>query len=145
MTRRTAARRLGIGVAELKHQEQKTTDLPLSVLYKWQRVLNVPLEELLVEPDDSLSPPLMKRAQLVQLMKTAVSITEQAQQTSIKRLAQTLIAQLTEIMPELREVNSWPVVGQRRRRSEYGQAVERSLPEETFTELAHDTTPQDWT
>ncbi len=137
VSRRTVARGLGISIAEVKLQERKTTDLPLSTLHRWQKVLNVPLVELLVEPDDSLSLPLMKRARLVQLMKTVMSIMEQAKQTSVERFAQTMIGQLIEIMPELREVSSWPVVGQRRRRNEYGRAAERSLPEEVFTELAH--------
>ena len=138
VSRRTVARGLGISIAEVKLQERETTDLPLSTLHRWQKVLNVPLAELLVEPDESLSLPLMKRARLVQLMKTVMSIMEQAKQTSVKRFAQTMIGQLTEIMPELREISSWPVVGQRRRCGEYGRAADHSLPEEVFTELAHD-------
>ena len=115
------------------------------MLYKWQEVLKVPLVELLAEPSDALSSPLVDRARFVQLMKTAQSIMEQAKQPSVRRLARRVIGQLVEIMPELQEVNSWPVVGQRRRRSEYGRAAERSLPESAFSELGHGEPPRDWT
>ena len=129
---RTLAHHLGVGIAAVELQECESTDIPLSVLYAWQKVLNVPLVELLAEPDDSLSTSLARRAQLVRLMKTALSISEQAERLPLKRLAQTLIDQLIEMMPELRGVNSWHGVGQRRRRDEYGRAAEHTLPDELF-------------
>ncbi len=134
ISRRAIAHRLGVAVAAVEHQECGSTDITLSVLYAWQKVLDVPLVELLAEPNDSLSTPSARRAQLVRLMKTALSIAEQAEQKPIRRMAQTLINQLMEIMPELRGVNPWHQVG--RRRSEYGRAAEQSLPDEMF--LDHD-------
>ena len=134
ISRRTVARRLGIDVATVEIQECGSTDIPLSVLYEWQKALDVPIVELLEEPNDSLSTPLVKRAQSVRLMKTALSIFENAKQKSIRRMAQTLINQLIETMPELRDVNSWHIVGRRRRRNEYGRAAEHSLPDEMFME-----------
>ena len=53
---RTVARHMGISITEVKSQEIATTDLPLSVLYQWREILDVPLTDLLVEPDDSLCP-----------------------------------------------------------------------------------------
>ena len=44
---------MNVEVAEIRRQE-KTADLPLSVLYAWQKVLAVPIAELLVEPEDAL-------------------------------------------------------------------------------------------
>ncbi len=76
ITRRTVARRLNVDIATIKLQEQPTTDLPLSTLYAWQRVLESPLAELLVETDEPLSPPVMQRARMVRLMKTAAAILE---------------------------------------------------------------------
>ena len=131
---RAVARRTGTCVTDVKFQELQTTDLPLSVLYKWREVLDVPVTELLVEPDDCLSPPLMKRARLLRVMKTAMSILEQAEEQPIKRLAQTMVNQLIEIMPELREVGSWHLVGKRRGLDEYGRAAERMLSEDIFVE-----------
>ncbi len=145
ISRRTIARYLGITTAEVALQERETTDLPLSTLYKWQRALNVPLVELLVEPGETLSPPLMKRARLVQIMKTAASIMEHAKLTSVKRLAETMIQQLIEIMPELRETSAWPAVGQRRQSDEYGRAAERSFPEDVFGQLPRDLRSGEWT
>jgi transcriptional regulator with XRE-family HTH domain len=143
ISRRSVARFLGVGVREVKFQEQKTTDLPLSILYKWQEALKVPLVELLAEPSDALSSPLVNRARLVKLMKTAQAIVEEAKQPSVLRLARRVIGQLVAIMPELREVNSWPLGGQRRRRSEYGRAAECSLSEKTLSDLGDGEPPPD--
>ena len=71
LSQRAMARRLGISVADVKYQELETTDLSLSVLHKWQKALKVPLCELVVEPPNSLSLPLLSRARMVRLMKTA--------------------------------------------------------------------------
>ncbi|MCR4413526.1 MAG: helix-turn-helix transcriptional regulator [Thermoguttaceae bacterium] len=132
ITRRTVARRLNIDVATVKYQEQPTTDLPLSTLYAWQRVLDSPLSELLVDTDEPLSPPVMQRARMVRLMKTAAAILERTQQPSIRRMAQMLVEQLVEIMPELKGVSPWHAVGRRRTQDELGQAAQRRLSTDTF-------------
>jgi transcriptional regulator with XRE-family HTH domain len=127
ISRRTIARRLNLDVAEVKAQEQHNADLLLSHLYEWQEVLDVPIAELLVESDDPLSKPVLKRARMIRIMKTARTILERAPQVSIRRMAQVLIDQLLEIMPELEAVTPWHAVGQRRTRAELGQAAERHL------------------
>ncbi len=126
------ARRLNIDVEEVQQQECATTDLPLSVLYAWQKVLEVPVAELLVEGDEGLSSPILERSQLVRLMKTVLAISEQARQESIRRMAQTMAAQLTEIMPELAEVGPWHTVGKRRRLNELGIAAQRRFADDVF-------------
>ena len=132
LSRCIVARRLGLSEDDVKCQELETADIPLSALYKWQEVLGVPLTELLEEPKQSLSPPLMKRAQMLRVMKTAKYILEQTGQKCVKRMAQRLVKQLIEIMPELRKVSPWQLIGRRRRRREYGRAAEYSLPDEMF-------------
>ncbi len=127
ISRRTLARRLNTDVSEVKKQEEQTSDLPLSELYRWQAALDVPLLELLVDSDEPLSAPVLKRAQMVRLMKTAVAILERSHQTGIRRMAQVLVDQLIELMPELKGVNPWHAVGKRRTQSEVGQAAERRL------------------
>jgi transcriptional regulator with XRE-family HTH domain len=134
--RRTLARHLGITVEEVRRQECETTDLPLSVLYKWAKVLNQPATELMQETRYSLSMPLFNRAHMVLVMKTAMAILERAGDRPTKRLAQTLVGQLIEIMPELRGVDAWQIVGKRRRRDELGIAAERSLSDEVFWDVA---------
>lgn len=129
---RTMARRLGITLEEVRRQECETTDLPLSVLQKWAKVLEVPVAELVQEPGDSLSMPLFNRAHMILVMKTATAILERAGDPRTKRLAQTLVDQLIEIMPELRGVIAWRTVGKRRRRYELGIAAERHLSDEVF-------------
>lgn len=127
---RNMARRLGADVSSILHQEQETSDLTLSVLYHWQKALEVPVADLLVDSDAPLSPPVMERARMVKVMKTAVAIMEKAQTNSQRRLVTMLMEQLIEIMPELREVSAWHSVGQRRTLDEFGRAIERSLPDD---------------
>jgi transcriptional regulator with XRE-family HTH domain len=132
ITRRTLARRLNTDVATVKQQEHPTTDMALSVLYAWQEVLDAPISELLVESEEPLSAPVLRRAQMVRLMKTAGAILERAQQTSIRRMAQMLVDQLCEVMPELKGVSPWHAVGRRRTQDELGQAAYRRIPTDVF-------------
>ena len=132
LSRRTVARRLNVEIEQVRRQECETADLPLSVLYAWQRALDVPVAELLVEAGDGLASPVLERSQLVRLMKTVLAIQEQARQESIRRMAQTMIGQLIEIMPELAKVGPWHAVGRRRRLDELGVAAQRRLAEEVF-------------
>ncbi len=132
ISRGTVARLLGITVEEVRRQECETTDLPLSVLHKWAKVLDQPVTELVQETGDSLSMPLFNRAHMVLVMKTAMTILERAGDPRTRRLAQTMVDQLTEIMPELRGAFAWPTVGKPRRRDELGVAAERSLSDEVF-------------
>ena len=83
-----------------RSQEDPSADLFLSVLYRWQRALEVPVANLLVDLDAPLSTPVLKRAQLLKLAKSAVTILERAESKQIGRLAQRMIDQLIELMPE---------------------------------------------
>ena len=127
---RSVARQSGIDVRQLRLQEQESTDVRLSDLQKWQRALDVPLTELIVEPDSNLSQPIMERARMVKIMKTAAAIRERAESVKIQRMAQMLVEQLTEIMPELEDVNPWHEFGQRRGLEEYGRIVDRTIPDD---------------
>jgi len=135
VTRRTIARRLNTDIGTIKSQEQPDADLSLSTLYAWQEVLDVPVSELLVETEEPLSAPVLKRAQLVRIMKTAAAILERSQQTSIRRMAEMLVEQLCEIMPELNGVSPWHAVGRRRTQDELGQAALRRISAELLHEL----------
>jgi len=128
----TMARRLNIKIEQVRQQESESSDLPLSTVYAWQKVLEVPLAELLVEPDDALASPVLKRSQLVRLMKTVMAISEQAKQESVRRMVQTMIGQLVEIMPELAEIGAWNAVGERRLLSELGVVAQRRLRDDWF-------------
>ena len=132
---RNIARRLKVDVTAVCQQEQETSDLPLSLLYEWQKVLDVPVAELLVDSNAPLSAPVMERARLVKLMKTAAAIMEKAHSPSMRRMVTMLVEQLVEIMPELRDVAPWHTVGQRRTLDDYGRAVERQLPDDVMRRL----------
>jgi len=132
LSRRTIARRLNVEVDVVRQQEHDTSDLPLSILYAWQKAMDVPAAELLVDGDDSVPSPVLRRAQLVRLMKSVLAIRQQAKQESIRRMAQTMWEQLVEMMPELAEIGPWHAVGKRRRLSELGMAAQRHLTERVF-------------
>jgi transcriptional regulator with XRE-family HTH domain len=136
VSRRTVARRLHLDMASVKHMEQEDTDLSLSALYEWQQILDVPVNELLVEAEEPLSTPVMKRAQLLKLMKTAMAIKQRSGQGPIQRMAEVLVSQLVEIMPELAEVTPWHAVGKRRSQSELGQAAMRTISTDVLRDVA---------
>lgn len=124
---RAARQSLGLTSEHVQRQEQEDYDLLLSELYKWQDVLDVPVTELLVEPNRQLSQPISKRAMMIKVMKTAATILESAQHPETKALAQRLVEQLLEIMPELEGVSAWPSVGQRRSLDEMGRIAQQPL------------------
>lgn len=129
---RTAARQLGTTVSHVRIQENESTDLKLSELYRWQAVLDVPLEELLVESTLPLSRPVTERARLVLVMKTAAAILEVASTPQLVRLAERLVDQLVELMPELREVGPWHSIGRRRSLEEYGRIAEQCFSDDSL-------------
>lgn len=136
MSLRSVARALGADIRQLRLQEQPTCDLRLSELYKWQEALGAPVADLLVEPDSCLSRPVSERAKMVRIMKTAAAILQKAPNPAIQRMAQMLVEQLVDVMPELEQVGPWHEFGQRRSLQDYGQVMERRLSEDAFWRMA---------
>ncbi len=124
------SRQMNVSLGTAKSQETETSDLSLSELYVWQRVLRVPVEELLVECGADLSPMVLERARMVKLMKTATTIAEKAKTAPMRRLAENLVNQLREMMPTLDTVSPWHEVGKRRTSEEYGRMVERTVSDD---------------
>ena len=133
---RSAARRMGAEVSKLKQEEQESSDLRLSDLYRWQQALDVPVADLLAEQQEPLSRPVKLRAQMVRVMKTAAAMLEQSESPAMQNMAETLVQQLVEIMPELAEVSPWHTVGQRRSLDDYGRAFDRRLSDDALGCLA---------
>ena len=129
---RSAARATGTDIRQLRLQEQESTDLRVSDLHKWVKALDVPVTELLAECDEPLSRPVMERARMVKLMKTTMAILERSEESGIQRMAQMMVDQLLEIMPELEDVGPWHNYGQRRSLDELGVAAERTLNHEAL-------------
>lgn len=134
---RTAARHLGSDIRTTRDQEESSHDLHLSELYRWQKVLDVPVTELLAESDDPLSRPVLERARMVRVMKTAQAMLEKANTPAIRRMTQMLIEQLCEVMPELAGVSAWHSVGQRRSLDEMGRAGERTFSDDILSIDSH--------
>jgi transcriptional regulator with XRE-family HTH domain len=129
---RTAARRFNMSQAEVSAELNGTTDLTLSALHRWQTLLNVPVADLLREPDQTLSPHVKFRTGLMKAMRTVRSIQEHMESEPIQILAKQLARQLTELMPELTHTSGWPVVGQRRTLDELGVIAQRQYSDELF-------------
>ena len=129
---RSAARQLGSDMRTVRSQEDESADLRLSEIYDWQRVLGVPLADLLEDPGTTLSRPVLERARMVRIMKTVRALVDRAESVAAKRLVETLVMQLVEVMPELEEVGAWHTVGQRRSLDEFGRAAERVMPDDIF-------------
>ena len=138
MSLRSAARQLGTDIRSVRQQESSEADLKISDLHKWQSALDVPIAELLVESEESLSGPILERARMIRLMKTAAAIRERAPDTGIGRMAEMLVDQLCEIMPELREVGPWHNVGQRRSSDEFGRIMQRRICDDAIRGFSSD-------
>ncbi|MCE9631579.1 MAG: helix-turn-helix transcriptional regulator [Planctomycetia bacterium] len=132
VTLRNVARRLGMSLPVVRHQEQPECDLRLSDLLRWQQVLEVPVAELLVEGDDQLSGPVLERSRMVKLMKTAAAIRERTEGQPVGRMVTMLIEQILEIMPELSDVTPWHTVGQRRTLDDLGRTGRTMVAEDVF-------------
>jgi transcriptional regulator with XRE-family HTH domain len=136
-TVRSLSRKMDLSANDIREQENPQADLRISDLLKWQKVLEVPLADLLVDNEGPLSEPVSRRAKMLRVMKTAKAILETAHDRSVKRLASMLVTQLTEIMPELAEVSAWHTVGQRRTQNEMGRIVDRTIPDNFFNDSNH--------
>ncbi|MFO0897794.1 MAG: helix-turn-helix transcriptional regulator [Pirellulales bacterium] len=132
MSLRSAARHMNMELRVLRSQEEESADLSLSDLYRWQKVLDVPVADLLEEQDSPISRPVLERARLVKIMKTAAAILEKAADVGTRRQATMLVEQLIELMPELENVTAWHAVGHRRSLEEYGRIAERVYPDDSF-------------
>lgn len=133
---RCVAQRLNKTVSEVREIELEHSDMLLSELYQWQTVLEVPIEELLNDPHDTLSPRVLTRARMLRVMKTAQAMLVQSRHESERRMARLLIGQLIEIMPELEQVAAWPAVGHRRTADEVGRIAERTIPDDFMYEAS---------
>ena len=97
-----AARPLGTEAPHLESQEEETANLHLSDVYAWRHVLlKVPAADLLIEPDGPLQLPNLERNWLVRMIKKAQAILRQTRSKTVRCMAWQVIAQLTDIMPEL--------------------------------------------
>jgi hypothetical protein len=128
---RTMATRLKVTLEELRRQQSPQTDLMLTDLYRWHRALDVPIADLLVEPGPTLAPVVQRRARMVKMMKTVRSLQLAANTPEIGVMAERLAEHLVQLMPELVDVDSWPIVGKRRSTGDIAPIEERMLPDQS--------------
>ena len=125
---RSAARRMGVSMERVRREEQADSDLSLSDLARWQRALDVPLIDLLVDNDAPVSSPVLTRAKWLKLMKTIKALLEVSPSMTVTRMVKMLESQVLEVMPELEDVGAWHSVGQRRTQDELGKIAEQPVP-----------------
>jgi len=122
---RRVAQQMKMDIEMLREEEERDTDMPLSRLYAWQKALEVPVADLLVENDSPLSPPVLQRARMVRLMKSVVGILEKAREPVVRRLAEGMADQLKQMMPELEGVTAWHEASDRRQPVRFGRIVQQ--------------------
>lgn len=125
---RSAARRMGVPMDQVRREEKPDSDLTLSDMARWQVALEVPLVDLLQDNDAPISAPVLKRAKWLRLMKTVKALGELEATPAVARMTQMLEQQVTEVMPELADVGAWHSVGQRRTQDELGRITEDLVP-----------------
>ena len=64
---------------------------------------------------------------MVRIMRSAMSLQEEASSEKMCALTETLVSQLVELMPELDGLAAWPQYGQRRGPDEVGRVAERPM------------------
>ena len=137
---KSASRRLSLTMSDLRDSEDETNDIRLSTLYAWQSVLSVPVSELVIDADVALSEPIRQRACLLRIAKTANTIRKKSHDESMRALADTLITQLAEIVPEVNEIGTWPDGRKSRSSSDLGKVANWIAHDPFDTNLAwHDT------
>ena len=121
-------------ISLVKEQETGRADIRISQLRQWSLVLELPIDELIHEPEEALSRVSALRANMVFLMKSVVSMIESIERGSHgpKEIVLQLYDQLVAIMPELKDTSSWRVFGQRRGLDDFGAAAKYEYPEESL-------------
>ncbi len=134
MSLRSVSNRTGLSVPMLRHQEE-TNDIGLADLAKWQQALGIPFADLFNPPSNELDELIMLRAGLVQLTKSVKSLLEVDLKDGPRAMVQNLFHRLTELMPELTEVGSWPTRGTTRRLDEPSLLETRSVSHVWWSEI----------
>lgn len=93
------ARRLGVSEKEIIQQERPESDPRISELFGWQSALEMPLSELL--PEGRLSNPVLDRARVLRLARTAIEIRNLNRDPRLNSAVQMLLNQILEVMPDL--------------------------------------------
>ena len=110
---RTVSRRTGLSLRTIR-QHEESDDVSLHDLLRWRDALGVPVAELLGDPPDSLSDLRRLRAGLLQIMRGVRSLLQTDLSQSQNAFVRNIESKLQTLMPELEDVRSWPIYGDRR-------------------------------
>jgi transcriptional regulator with XRE-family HTH domain len=107
LSRRDVARRMDVDLNEVKRQENETTDLRLTELYRWQEALDATLPELLTGDHDPISTPEIDSRRMAKMLNATTEIRKTTNQSQVHRLAQMLLWQLGELSPQMDGLRQW--------------------------------------
>jgi len=135
MSVRKIAGNIGSSISIVQAEEEPGSDLLVSQLYRYQIALEVPLIELIEEPNDKSESSVGARASLVQVIKFFHSIRNRdglpRRYVKLLDLFRVQICELIEDGAKLfREISPWPSVGHRRSTGEVGRIAEHSVPDQ---------------
>jgi hypothetical protein len=130
---RRVAKQIDAPIDDLRRQEDEQSDLRLSNLYAWQKALDVPVGELLIDESELGSYPLLVRQQLIKAMKTTLLLLEHGEGTPVGYLAQNLLEQLLVMMPELKSVTAWPRLGSVREKDRLPRILAEQISSDVFS------------
>ena len=125
---KTVSRRVHVGMQRLRQEEDETRDLTLSQLYVWQKALRVPVSELVIDAEEALEEKIRLRAALLRLTRTAKTILREQPEGKVADLAQTMLNQIYEVMPEAEAMGPWNEVGRRRNPDDMPRIIEQVVP-----------------
>jgi transcriptional regulator with XRE-family HTH domain len=128
----TLARRLKTSVDWVKRQEQQYADLSLSSLHEWASALEVPAEALLIDSEVLISELTIPWNRALTLYRTAQAILEKAEHPNFRRMVTTLLEQLVNLVPELKDAGPLTAADRRRLGEQVQALVVRQLPENVF-------------
>ena len=94
-----AAKILNVPLDFVIWQERETSDLRLDELWAWQRALDVPVEDLLIEPYGLMPSTAVTREEIHRAMKTTLEIAHRDTSYRIQRMARRIVELLMEIVP----------------------------------------------
>lgn len=80
-------------------QERETSDLRLDEVWAWQRALDVPVDDLLIEPYGLMPSTAVTREKIHRAMKTTLEIAHRDTSYRIQRMARRMVELLMEIEP----------------------------------------------
>lgn len=114
---RSISNRTGLTMRTVREQET-SNDVTLLDLMRWKEALGVPFAELIRDSPEKMDEMTRWRAGFIQLMRSVRSLTQLELTEQQETVVRNMENELHKLMPELKDVGSWPRFGERRHKNE---------------------------